>query len=110
MSNQFKMTGVVEVIFDTEHVSDKFQKRTFVVNDMQEKYPQKISFQCVQDKVSLLDNVGEGQEVEVAFNVRGREWKSPQGDLKYFNTLEAWRIDVKEEAPAQKSSADEMPF
>ena len=65
------MTGVVEVIFDTEHVSDKFQKRTFVVNDMQDKYPQKISFQCVQDKVSLLDNVGEGQEVEVAFNARG---------------------------------------
>lgn len=104
------MTGVVEVIFDTEHVSDKFQKRTFVVNDMQDKYPQKISFQCVQDKVSLLDKIGEGQEVEVAFNVRGREWKSPQGELKYFNTLEAWRIDVKEEAPAQKSSADEMPF
>jgi hypothetical protein len=104
------MTGVVEVIFDTEHVSDKFQKRTFVVNDMQDKYPQKISFQCVQDKVSLLDKIGEGQEVEVAFNVRGREWKSPQGELKYFNTLEAWRIDVKEQAPVQQSSADEMPF
>ena len=104
------MTGVVEVIFDTEHVSDKFQKRTFVLNDMQEKYPQKISFQCVQDKVSLLNSIGEGQEVEVAFNVRGREWKSPQGELKYFNTLEAWRIDVKEQAPVQQSSADEMPF
>ena len=76
---------------------------------MQEKYPQKISFQCVQDKVSLLDNVGEGQEVEVAFNVRV-EWKSPQGELKYFNLLEAWRIDVKEQAPVQQSSADEIPF
>ena len=54
------MTGVVEKVFDTEQVNDKFKKRTFVVNDMQEKYPQVISFQCVQDKVDIIDQIGEG--------------------------------------------------
>jgi len=93
MSNQFKMTGVVEKILDTEHVNEKFKKRTFVLNDQADKYPQKISFQTVQDKVSMLDSIMEGQEVEVSFNLRGREWTSPQGEVKYFNTLEAWRIE-----------------
>ena len=72
------MTGVVEKILDTEHVNEKFKKRTFVVNDQADKYPQKISFQTVQDKVSMLDSIMEGQEVEVSFNLRGREWTSPQ--------------------------------
>ena len=93
MSDQFKMKGVVEKIFDTEHVSEKFKKRMFVVNDQAEKYPQTISFQTVQDKVSMLDSIMEGQEVEVSFNLRGREWTSPDGEVKYFNTIEAWRID-----------------
>ena len=93
MSDQFKIKGVVEKIFDTEHVSEKFKKRMFVLNDQADKYPQTISFQTVQDKVSMLDSIMEGQEVEVSFNLRGREWTSPDGEVKYFNTIEAWRID-----------------
>jgi hypothetical protein len=31
--------------------------------------------------------------VEVSFNLRGREWTSPQGEVKFFNTIEAWRIE-----------------
>jgi hypothetical protein len=33
-----------------------------------------------------------GQSVEVSFNLKGRLWTSPQGEDKYFNSLEAWRI------------------
>lgn len=113
MNRQFKMTGVVERIFDTETVNDKFRKRVFVINDMDEKYPQLISFQCIQDRVTILDTLGEGQEVEVAFNLRGREWTSPDGETKYFNTLEAWRVEATGAAtePAQATTTDtEMPF
>jgi hypothetical protein len=34
-----------------------------------------------------------GEQIEVSFNLRGREWTSPQGEVKYFNSLDAWRID-----------------
>jgi single-strand DNA-binding protein len=34
-----------------------------------------------------------GNEIEVSFNLRGREWTSPAGEVKYFNTLEAWRLE-----------------
>jgi hypothetical protein len=33
-----------------------------------------------------------GDEVEVGINLRGREWTSPQGEVKYFNTIQGWKI------------------
>ena len=113
----FKMKGVVKVIKPTQHVSEKFSKREFVVTDRsEEKFPQDIMFELTQDKTSLLDSVMEGQEVEVSFNLRGREWKSPQGDVKYFNTLNAFKLDTIGAAPIAITIAsnddddDELPF
>ena len=89
----FKLTGTVKVLNNTVQVSEKFSKREFVVTDTSSMYPQDIMFQATQDKCSMLDAVQPGEQVEVSFNLRGREWTSPQGEVKYFNTLEAWRIE-----------------
>ena len=89
----FKLSGIVKVVNPTVQVSEKFAKREFVVTDASSMYPQDIMFQSTQDKCSLLDNIQVNDQVEVSFNLRGREWTSPQGEVKYFNTLEAWRID-----------------
>ena len=89
----FKLTGSVKLIKETVQVTEKFAKREFVINDASSMYPQDILFQAVQDKCSMLDGVNEGEQVEVSFNLRGREWTSPQGEVKYFNTLDAWRIE-----------------
>lgn len=89
----FKLTGSVKLIKDTVQVTEKFAKREFVINDSSSMYPQDIIFQAVQDKCSMLDGINEGEQVEVSFNLRGREWTSPQGEVKYFNTLDAWRIE-----------------
>ena len=56
-------------------------------------YPQDILFQATQDKCTLLDSFQANDNVEVSFNLRGREWTSPQGEVKFFNTIEAWRIE-----------------
>lgn len=89
----FKFTGTIKVIQDTQRISDKFQKREFVVTDTTSMYPQDILFQATQDKCTLLDSFQANDNVEVSFNLRGREWTSPQGEVKYFNTIEAWRIE-----------------
>lgn len=89
----FKLTGKVKLVNSTVQVSDKFAKREFVVTETSSMYPQDILFQSTQDKCSLLDAFTPGDDVEVSFNLRGREWTSPQGEIKYFNTLEAWRIE-----------------
>lgn len=88
-----EVTGQLKLKFDTQKVSEKFQKREFVLStDLSTPYPQHISFQVTQDKCSLLDQFNPGDEIKVQFNLRGREWNGPQG-VKYFNTLEAWRIE-----------------
>jgi hypothetical protein len=89
----FKFKGTIKVVNDTVQVTEKFKKREFVVSDDNETYPQTIMFQLAQDKTSIIDGFIEGQTVEVSFNLRGREWESPQGDIKYFNTLDAWRVE-----------------
>ena len=88
----FKLTGTVKLINETVQVTDSFSKREFVINDASSMYPQDIMFQSVQDKCSMLDGIIEGEQVEVSFNLRGREWTSPTGEVKYFNTLDAWEI------------------
>ena len=87
-----KTTGTIKVINETQIVSDKFRKREFVLTtEGTTPYPQHVSFQVTQDKCSLLDTYQIGNSIEVEFNLRGREWNGPQG-VKYFNTLEAWKI------------------
>lgn len=100
----FKFTGTIKVIQDTQKISDKFQKREFVVTDTTSMYPQDILFQATQDKCNLLDQFQANDNVEVSFNLRGREWTSPQGEVKYFNTIEAWRIEKQGQAMGMPSS------
>jgi hypothetical protein len=88
-----EVTGTLKAKFDTQKVSDRFQKREFVLTtEANTPYPQHVSFQVTQDKCGLLDQFNPGEELRVQFNLRGREWNGPQG-IKYFNTLEAWRIE-----------------
>jgi hypothetical protein len=88
------VTGILKVKQETQQVKDSFKKREFVLTiDQTSQYPQHVTFQLTQDKTSIIDNYNVGEEVKVSFNLRGREWTSPQGDVKYFNTIDAWRIE-----------------
>ena len=86
-------TGKLRAIFDTKQVSERFTKREFVLELVDGKYPQTVLFQLTGDRCSSLDGFKVGDEVRLEFNLRGREWKSPQGDVKYFNSLDVWRIE-----------------
>jgi hypothetical protein len=87
------ITGTLKVKSEAQQVSEKFKKREFVISDNSSQYPQHIMFQLTQDKCNLLDQYHVGDELKVHFNLRGREWTSPKNEIKYFNTLEAWRIE-----------------
>ena len=89
----YNLTGTLKLKNQEQQVSEKFKKREFVVTDNSSQYPQHVSFQLTQDKCSLLDPCKVGDEVKVYFNLRGREWTNPQGEVKFFNSLEAWKIE-----------------
>lgn len=89
-----EVIGTLKLKFDTQRVSDRFQKREFVLTtEANTPYPQHVSFMVTQDKCSVLDGFNPEDEIKVQFNLRGREWSGPQG-VKFFNTLEAWRIEL----------------
>ena len=70
-----------------------FEKRDLVIIT-EEQYPQTIIIQFTQQRCDLLDSLQVGQFVKVYINIRGREWRSPYGEIKYFNTIEGWKIEV----------------
>ena len=86
--------GKLHVKYDTQQKSEKFASREFVVEFSDNPlYPQFIKFELSQEKCGLMDRFNVGDKLEVVFNLRGREWINPQGEKKYFTSLEAWKID-----------------
>jgi hypothetical protein len=87
-------TGKLHTIFETKQVSERFTKREFVMELADNpKYPQVVLFQLTGDRCAQLDGMHVGDEVRVEFSLRGREWRSPSGELKYFNSLDVWKLE-----------------
>ena len=105
--SELKIKGKVKVINPTQVVSEKFKKREFVITT-EGQYSQDILFHVTKEKVDWLNDIQIGGDVEVLFNLRGNEWTSPQGEVKYFNTLEAWRINKMNEFTTP--APDKMPW
>ena len=96
--------GTLYNIGDTQQVSERFSKRTFVLELADNpKYPQLVEFTLTGDRCSQLDGMRVGDEVRVEYSLRGREWRSPKGELRYFNSLDVWVIELT--GGAQKSSS-----
>ncbi len=91
-----EIQGRIKLINETkEYGSNGFKKRELVLTT-EEQYPQHVLVEFVQDKTDLLDRFEVGQEVKISINIRGREWVSPQGETKYFNSIQGWRIEALE--------------
>jgi hypothetical protein len=89
-----EITGRLHTIFATQQVSERFTKREFVVEMTDNsKYPQTVLFQLTGDRCNQLDGLEVGASVRVDFSLRGREWKSPKGETKYFNSLDVWKVE-----------------
>ncbi|MEC9108435.1 MAG: DUF3127 domain-containing protein [Bacteroidota bacterium] len=94
-----EVQGKIKLVGDIQEITDSFSKRELVIVT-QEQYPQTLCVEFVQDKMSLLDDFQEGQEVKIGINLRGREWKNPEGKIKYFTSLQGWRIEnLQNEVP-----------
>lgn len=88
-----EVQGKIKMIGETQTFgSNGFRKREVVVTT-EEQYPQHIMVEFVQDKTDLLNNFQVGQPVKIGVNLRGREWVNPQGETKYFNSIQGWRIE-----------------
>ena len=104
-----ELQGKIKVIGETQSSgSNGFRKRELVLTT-EEQYPQHILVEFVQDKTDLLNSFQVGQPIKVGINLRGREWINPQGEAKYFNAIQGWRIENLQQAQAPAGSAPVPP-
>mgnify|MGYP003121634974 CR=1 FL=1 len=114
----FELTGTILEITPTQQVTASFSKREFVVSAPDKvgdnEYPNFPKFQVTQNKCDLLDAFTPGQEVKVSFNVKGNKWQK-DGKDSYFTSLQAWKIEGTNPAPAYTPEqftpgTDDLPF
>ncbi|UXP31810.1 DUF3127 domain-containing protein [Reichenbachiella agarivorans] len=90
---------------ETAQISASFRKREFVVEYAENpQYPEFIKFELIQDKCEQIDGFNIGQEINVAFNLKGRKWTNPQGQVVYFNSLQAWRVSAANDIASAPSN------
>jgi hypothetical protein len=96
-----EIQGKIHATFDEQQVTERFRKREFVLQlDAASRYPQFVMFQLTGDRCGELDGFGAGEDVKVEFSLRGREWTSPKGEVRYFNSLEVWALERLGDAPS----------
>tara|TARA_A100001011_G_scaffold21957_1_gene22090 strand:- start:61481 stop:61855 length:375 start_codon:yes stop_codon:yes gene_type:complete len=99
-----ELSGKIKWIDETKtYGSNGFRKRELVITT-EEQYPQHIMVEFIQDKCDLLNSYQVGQNVKIGINLRGREWVNPEGETKYFNSIQGWRIEASE-----ATAPSEMP-
>lgn len=103
-------TGTITKVLPQEQIG-KLTKQVFVIKT-NDKYPQDVAFELYNDKCDLLKNFKENDAVEVAFNIKGREWKG-----KYYTSLAAWKISMTvdevtnaQQNPSRKLETEDLPF
>jgi len=103
-------TGTIKVKNSEVKVSEKFRKREFVLTDNASSYPQTILFQLTQDRCSLIENANVGDEITVTFGLKGREWKNPQGEIKFFNSLDVFKVEKTKSVSSSNENQSEPSF
>lgn len=107
---EMEVAGKIKKIDETkEFGSNGFRKREMVVTT-DEQYPQMIMVEFIQDKCDLLNTFNVGDDVKVSINLRGREWVNPEGEAKYFNSIQGWRIEKSQAAAGNVPPVDAGSF
>ncbi|XOD67350.1 MAG: DUF3127 domain-containing protein [Flavobacteriales bacterium Tduv] len=105
-----EVSGNVKKTLDVQTFPSGFRKRELILTT-DEQYPQHLSIEFVQDKADLLNEIKIGDEVKVSINLRGREWTTPEGVTKYFNTIQGWRIEKNQpQIVGSRPSPSSTPF
>lgn len=88
----FEIKGrLIHVGTIAEFGEKKTKKREFVIKTVDDKYPQEIKFEMIGDRVNLIDKYEIGNDIDVSFNIKGRQWND-----KWFTSIEAWKISGSE--------------
>lgn len=86
-----EILGIIKKIFNVQTFASGFKKRELILTT-EEQYPQNILIEFIQDKCYLLNDLKIGDQVKISIILKGREWTNPEGNIKYFNSIQGWKI------------------
>lgn len=98
-----QLNGIIKNIYETEQVSDKFKKRTFVLATYKGDFENLIALEATQDRVNMLDNVNIGDSVTAHIDVRSREYNG-----KWYTQVQCWKIDTVAKTEPAKTDYKEL--
>ena len=111
-----EVTGRIKVRGPLETYANDFTKKSIVITT-QEQYPQPIQIEFIKAAIEKLSGFKVGDNVVIGINIRGREWESPDKGIKYFNSIQGWRIQLDSEKTDEalkqsvaSESDDDLPF
>ena len=100
----YDVTGTVKLVMEEQTFKSGFSKREFVLTTEDDRFPQDLKFECIKDKISLLEGVEQGQRLKVSFDLRGNEYNG-----RYFVNLAAWRLEPADGAADEPPPVDDGP-
>jgi len=96
--SEIVINGKIIKLNETQEIGTKgFLKRELVVKT-DEKYPQEIKIEFVQDSVKLLNSYSLDEDVQISINIRGSEYKG-----NHYVNLVGWKIVSKGKKDVQKA-------
>ncbi len=113
-----EIIGKIKKLFELQQFDSGFKKREIVITT-EDVYPQDILIEFIQDKIDLLNELQVEDKVKIFINIKGREWKNPNGIIKYFNSVQGWKIEKLSKFSSKNSSKssslstddfDDLPF
>jgi hypothetical protein len=109
------VTGKVFKKYSSEKFSDKFSKRTIVI-ETKEQYNPHVSIDFINARMELLKPIKEGQTVTVFVDVYSRP--SASNPERFFNNITGWKIEHEsdefvpemDDVPSPEDMDSELPF
>ena len=100
-----KLIQVLPLQTGTSKSGNGWSKQEFVI-ETEEQFPKKVCFTLFGDKVSLLNGLSTGDQVDVSFNLESREFNG-----KWYSNINAWKINpvTSQEKQTPSFSADDIP-
>lgn len=88
------LVGTISQIGKVETFGENgFEKRELILKTVEE-YPNYYVIEFTKDRMQILDNWKEGDNVKIKANLRGREHTNDAGKYNVFMSLNGWEIEA----------------
>lgn len=81
-----QLQQILPVQSGTSKAGKEWSKQEFII-ETQDQFPKKICFTLFGDKISILNGISVGDNIEVSFNVESREYNG-----RWFHNINAWKV------------------